>query len=137
MIGFSCHGLSTTSEKTLAGYCRFLLLQSKFFPNIADNERRHENEDHHAQFAPARHARESRGLFFFSPARSHFFSDQPERALNHRNHDPVPVWTGVCVRSSPSDWQPKSPANRQSLMLSRQRSTDGRRMPDVAERRKP
>jgi hypothetical protein len=67
MIGFSCHGLSTTSEKTLAGYCRFLLLQSKFFPNIADNERRHENEDHHAQFAPARHARESRGLFFSHP----------------------------------------------------------------------
>ena len=32
--------------------------------------------------------------------------------------------TGWC---QPSDRQPKSPANRQSLMLSRQRSTDGRR----------
>jgi hypothetical protein len=64
MIGFSCPDLSTNTEKTLAGYCRFLLLRSKFFPNIAANLRRHKNEDHHAQFTPARHARES--SFFWS-----------------------------------------------------------------------
>jgi hypothetical protein len=30
MIGFSCHDLSTNPEKTLAGYCHFLLLDLSF-----------------------------------------------------------------------------------------------------------